>query len=107
MESRAGRIAFVVAAGLPALALLAFAAIGVHEWWLIHTHQITVIPRPVPGQSSVPNMPASNALILAAASAAFAGLFAYAWLRRSRLALAGGWLLLVMLAVAPRIVQSL
>lgn len=92
---------FIAAAAIPCALLLLFAATGLHEWWLISSKQIVVAPMPRPGESSLPEVPASRLLPLIAGSAALAGLFGWALLRGSRRALAGGYaILLVLVAVA-------
>jgi len=82
---------FVLAAGLPCLALLVFCVIGAQEWWLISTKQIAVIPMPRPGQASAPEVPAARLVPWVLGSAALAITFAYALARRSTRALALGY----------------
>ena len=88
---------FVAAAAIPCALLLVFAATGLHEWWLISSKQIVVAPMPRPGESSLPEVPASSLLPLIVGSAALAGLFGWALLRGSRRALAGGHAILLLL----------
>lgn len=88
---------FIVAAAIPCALLLLFAAIGLHEWWLISSGQIVVAPMPQPGEASIPEVPASSLLPLILGSAALAGLFGWALLRGSRRALAGGYAFLLLI----------
>lgn len=100
---------FVLAAALPCLVLLAFCAIATQEWWLIRTQQITVIPRPQPGQTSAIAVPAQHLVPWIVGSGALALTFAYALLRRSTRALLAGWLALLLVvgaAVARRSLES-
>jgi hypothetical protein len=92
---------FLGAAGVPCVVLLVFFGTAVYEWWLISSGQIAVIPRPMRGQSSVPEMPAASLLPLILGSAMLAALFAFAWLRRSKAALATGYLIALLLIAAP------
>lgn len=91
-DAARGRWLFVVAAAIPCLALLAFCVIGIHEWWLIGTRQIIVVPTPAPGATSAPEVPAARLVPLILGSGALAAVFAFAWLRGSRRALLGGYL---------------
>lgn len=96
---------FTFAAALPCLALLLFAGIGLHEWWLIATNQIAVVPMPRPGDAVAPEVPASRVMLLVAGTLALAATFGYALWKGSRKALAGGYfalLLVVGLAVLKR-----
>lgn len=92
---------FSVAAAIPCAVLLLFCAVAVHEWWLISSGQIAVIPTPAPGASSAPNVPASNLLPLIFGSGILAALFAYALLRRSWRVLIGAYLAVSMLIAGP------
>lgn len=98
------RWAFLLAAGIPCAALLVFCAVGIHEWWLISTHQIAVIPAPRPGDASAPEVPAARLLPLILVSGLAAALFAWAFLRRSGRLLGSAYLavLLVLLAAYLR-----
>lgn len=78
---------FIAAAAIPCAALLIFCGVGIHEWWLIKTAQIVVIPTPTPGASSAPEVPATRLVPLIFGSGMLAALYAYALLRRSRAAL--------------------
>ena len=98
--------AFTLAAALPCLALLVFAGIGLHEWWLIVTNQIAVVPMPKAGDAVAVEVPAARVLPLVLGSGALAGVFAWAWWRGSGRALASGYailLLIVGLALARRL----
>ena len=86
---------FIAGAAIPCLAALLFCAVGIHEWWLISTHQIAVIPTPTRGATSAPEVPAARLLPLILGSGMLAAMFAYALLRGSR-----GVLLSAYLAVA-------
>lgn len=83
---------FLAAAAIPCAALLLFCVVGVHEWWLISTRQIAVIPAPMPGATSAPEVPAARLVPLIVASGALGAMFAYALLKGSRRALLGAWL---------------
>lgn len=83
---------FVTAAAIPCAALLIFCGVGIHEWWLISTQQIIVVPTPTPGTTSAPEVPAARLVPLILGSGALAALFGYAWLRGSRRALLGAYL---------------
>lgn len=92
----------VSAAAVPCAALLVFCGIGIHEWWLISTRQIAVIPNVAPGTTSAPEVPAASLLPLIFVSGALAAAFAYAGWRGSRRALGSAYLalaLVVLLAV--------
>jgi hypothetical protein len=99
------RWAFLAAAAIPCAALLLFFAVGAHEWWLVSSGQIVVIPTPTPGTSSAPETPASRLVPLILGSGILAATFAYAFLRGSRKALIAGYAaigLLVAVAVVRR-----
>lgn len=89
---------FIAAAAIPGAAALLFCGTGIREWWLIRTHQIVVIPTPHRGDTSLPEMPASNALPLVAFSGLVTVLFAYALLRGSKKALISGYLIVGLVA---------
>jgi hypothetical protein len=95
---------FSLAAALPCLVLLAFAGIGLHEWWLIVTNQIAVVPMPKAGDAVAVEVPASRVLPLVLGSGALAAAFGYALLRGSRKVLGGAYaaLALVIGAAAAR-----
>ena len=101
MDDKARRWSIVVAAALPGLALAAFCLVAAHESWLIATHQIAVIPKPVPGMTSAPEVPAARLLPLILGSGALAGVFAYAALKPSKKALLYGYLALALVAGIP------
>lgn len=99
------RWAFIAAAAVPCAVLAAFCVVGIHEWWLISTKQIVVIPAPVPGATSAPEVPAARLLPLILASGALAGAFAFAlWSgsRRALFAAYGAVALLIALAILRR-----
>ncbi|MGH8442386.1 MAG: hypothetical protein ACRETF_05730 [Nevskiaceae bacterium] len=96
---------FAAAAAIPCAALLVFCGIGVHEWWLISTRQIAVIPAVTPGTTSAPEVPASSLLPLIFVSAGLAAAFGYAWLRGSRRTLAGAYLALA-LVIALAVIRK-
>ena len=89
---------FIAAAAIPCLVLLAFCVTGIHEWWLIGTKQIAVIPRPHPGDTSAPEVPASSLVPLILGSGALAATFGYALLRRSRKVLIAGYAIVALIA---------
>jgi len=93
--SSPNRWAFFAAAGIPCVALLVFCGVGIHEYWLISTQQIVVLPALTPGTTSAPGVPAARLVPLILGSGVLAGLFAYAFLRGSRRALAGAYLAVV------------
>jgi hypothetical protein len=95
---------FVVAAGVPAALLLLFCAVGIHEWWLIRTHQIIVTPPLTPGMTTAHTVPASALLPTILGSGALAGLFGYAFVRGSRTILLCAYLA-VCLVVAAAVVR--
>lgn len=96
---------FLGVAGIPCAVMLIFCGVALHEWWLISSGQIAVIPSPVRGQPSVPEVPAASLLPLIVGSAVLAILFAYAALRRSKTALATGYLALLLLAALPYVMR--
>jgi hypothetical protein len=81
--------------------LLLLCGVAIREWWLISSGQIAVIPMPVRGQTSVPNVPASSLWPLIAGSGLFAAAFAYALWRGSRRVLIGAYLALLLLIAMP------
>lgn len=83
---------FLVAAAVPCAALLVFCGVGIHEWWLISTNQIAVIPTPRPGATSLPEVPAARLVPMILGSGILAATFAYALLRGSRGALLSAYL---------------
>lgn len=83
---------FLAAAAIPCAVLLVFCGVGIHEWWLISTHQIAVIPTPMRGTTSAPEVPAASLLPLILGSGILAAMFAHALLRGSRRALLGAYL---------------
>jgi hypothetical protein len=89
---RVKRLAFLAAAGIPCAVLLAFCAVGLHEWWLISSGQIAVVPTPAPGATSAPEVPASRLVPSILASGILGAMFAYALLRGSRGALISAYL---------------
>ena len=89
---------FSLAAALPCLALLLLAGVGLHEWWLIATNQIAVVPMPKAGDAVAVEVPASRVLALALGSGALAATFGYALLRGSRKALVGGYVAVLLVA---------
>ena len=84
--------AFLAAAAIPCAVLLVFCGVGIHEWWLISTNQIAVIPTPTRGTTSAPEVPAASLLPLILGSGGLAAMFAYALFRGSRGALVGAYL---------------
>jgi hypothetical protein len=95
------RWAFRAAAAIPCVVLLAFCGFAIHEWWLIHSHQIVITPVPRPGQNSVPEMPAARLLPFIVGSALLAATFAYAVVRSSKAALVGGYVAIALLILVP------
>lgn len=89
---------FSLAAALPCLALLLLAGVGLHEWWLIATNQIAVVPMPKAGDAVAVEVPASRVLALVLGSGALAATFGYALLRGSRKALVGGYVAVLLVA---------
>lgn len=87
---------FLAAAVIPCGVLLLLCGVAIHEWWLISTHQIVVIPAPRPGDASEPEVPAARLLPLILGSGAVASMFAYAVLRDSRRALISAYLVVFM-----------
>jgi len=71
--------------------LLLFCVVGLHEWWLIATKQIAVIPAPAAGSDSAPEVPAASLLPWIVGSGVLAATFAYAGVRGSVRALVGGY----------------
>lgn len=98
---RMKRWAFIAAAAIPCAALLLLCVVGLHEWWLISTGQIVVIPRPVPGTTSAPEVPAARLLPLIVTSGALGAMFAFALLKGSRRALIGAYLAVGLLIAVP------
>lgn len=94
--SRFSHWAFLAAAAIPCVALLLFCGFGIREWWLISTHQIAVIPTPVPGAMSAPEVPAARLVPLILGSGMLAALFAYAFFRGSKRALITAYLAVVL-----------
>jgi hypothetical protein len=86
---------FTLAAAIPAGVLLLYCAVGLHEWWLIASGQIAVIPAPKPGDTSMPEVPAASLLPLIFVAGAMAAGFIWAWLRGSRRILQGSYLALL------------
>lgn len=86
------RWGFRAAAALPCAALLLLCIVGLHEWWLISTRQIVVIPTPSPGTTLAEEVPAARLLPLIFGSGALAAVFAYALLKESRRVLIGAYL---------------
>lgn len=84
--------AFLAAAVIPCGVLLLLCGVAIHEWWLISTHQIVVIPTPRPGSTSELEVPAARLLPLILGSGAVASMFAYASLRSSKGALISAYL---------------
>jgi hypothetical protein len=85
-----------VAAGIPCLALLIFCAVGLQEWWLISTQQIAVVPMPRPGQTSLPEVPATRLVPLILGSGMLAAAFACAIVRDSARILIGAYAALLL-----------
>lgn len=85
---------FLVAAAIPAVLFLGIFLFGLNDWYMITTHQLVVIPRPLKGQTSVPNMPASDLYPWIIATGTLTATFGYALWRRSKRALAGGYFLI-------------
>ena len=99
MTDSARSWAFIAAAAIPCVAALLFFAVGAHEWWLISTNQIAVIPAPRPGQAAESvEVSASSLLPLVLGSGALAATFGYALLRRSRGALIAGYTIVALIA---------
>ena len=97
---------FIAAAALPCAVLALFCAYTIHEWWLISSHQIAVIPAPRPGDTSLPEVPASRLLPFVFGSGVLAALFAFALLRNSMRALVAGYAGLL-LVVGQAVVRHL
>lgn len=98
---------FLAAAGIPCAVLLLLCGVALHEWWLISSGQIAVIPRPVPGQHSVPEVPAASLLPLILGSGILAASFAYALLRGSRPVLICAYLAVFLLIAMPHVRRML
>ena len=99
MTDSARRWAFIAAAAIPCIAALLFLGIGIHEWWLISSGQIAVIPAPRPGQAAESvEVSAGSLLPLLLASAALAATFGYALLRRSTRVLVAGYAVVALIA---------
>ena len=99
----------LAAAAIPCVVLLLFCGIAVHEWWLIATNQIAVIPTPRPGASFAQEVSAASVVPFILGSGFLAALFAYAGLRGSRKALIAGYVtvgLIAGLAYAARAIAS-
>jgi hypothetical protein len=96
-----------LAAALPCVVLLGFCGIGIHEWWLIVSHQAVVIPVPVPGQKWAEELPATSLLPFILGGAALAAVFAYAAIRLSKRALIWGYVALLIVASLPLIRHAL
>lgn len=99
--------AFLAAAAIPCAALLVFCGVGIHEWWLISTRQIVVIPPPMPGATSAPEVPAARLVPLILGSGALAAMFAYALLRGSRRVLISAYLAVCLVIGAIQIGRML
>ena len=97
----AKRWTFLAAAIVPCAILALFCAVTVHEWWLISTNQIVVTPRPTPGVSSVPEVPAERLLPMIVGSGLLAAGFAFAAWRQSKAALISAYLALALVALLP------
>lgn len=98
---------FIALSALPCAAMLAFCGIGAHEWWLISTHQIAVIPTPAPGASSAPEVPAARLVPLILGSGVLAAAFAYAGWSGSRRALLTAWAMLAAVFLAAVVRRTL
>ena len=96
---------FFAAAAIPCAALLIFSGIGIHEWWLISTHQIVVIPLPARGAASAPEMTGARLAPLILGSGILAALFAYAFLRGSRGVLICAYLAVGLVIAVPYVVH--
>ena len=107
MTDSARSWAFIAAAALPCLAALLFFVVGAHEWWLISTRQIAVIPAPRPGQADVVEVSASSLLPLVLGSGALAALFGYALARGSRKALLAGYATVALIAALTYAARAL
>lgn len=105
----ARRWLFLAAAAVPCIVLLLFCGVAAHEWWLIATKQIAVIPAPRPGDTFAQEVPSANLVPFILGSGFLAALFAYAALRGSRKALIAGYAvvgLIAGLAYAARALAS-
>ena len=98
---------FIAGAAIPCLAALLFCGVGIHEWWLIATQQIAVIPAPKPGVSEAQEVRASTLLPFIAGSAALAAMFGYALLRGSRKVLVAGYVAVAAIAGAGYAARAL
>jgi hypothetical protein len=98
---------FLAAAAIPCVLLLAFCSFWVHEWWLISTHQIVMIPTPKRGQTWASEMPASDLVPVILGSGALAALFGYALFRGSKRVLGCAYLILGLIMVAPLVKRML
>ena len=87
--------------------LLLLAGTGLHEWWLILTNQIAVVPMPKSGDAVAVEVPASRVLALVLGSGALAAAFGYALLRGSKKALIGGYAALALVIAAAWLRQVL
>lgn len=92
--------AFRAAAAIPCVVLLAYCLVGLHEWWLISTKQIVVIPPVARGTTSAPEVPASRLVPLILGSGILSATFAYALWRGSRRALGAAYLAVALLVAA-------
>lgn len=86
-QGKARRWLFLAAAAIPCVVLLAFCGIAVHEWWLIATKQIAVIPTPRPGTTFAQEVSAASVVPFILGSGFLAAIFAWAGLRGSSKAL--------------------
>ena len=105
----ARRWLFLAAAVIPCVLLLLFCGVAAHEWWLIATKQIAVIPTPKPGDSFAQEVSAASVVPFILGSGVLAAIFAYAALRGSRKALIAGYAavgLIAGLAYAARAIAS-
>ena len=82
---------FLAAAAIPCVVLLLFCGVAAHEWWLIATKQIAVIPTPRPGDTFAQEVSASSVVPFILGSGFLAATFAYAALRGSSKALVAGY----------------
>jgi hypothetical protein len=99
----------LAAAAIPCVLLLAFCGIAIHEWWLIATRQIAVIPTPRPGDAFAQEVSAASVVPFILGSGALAAMFAFAALRGSRKALITAYAavgLIAGLAYAARAIAS-
>lgn len=96
MPNKRGAL-FIAAAALPCVVMVLFCVLTIHEWWLIASEQVAVIPSLKPGQSSAEQVPASRLLPFAFVSGALAAVFAWAIVRNSRRALVGGYVAILLI----------